>query len=1448
MEGTVRRSLASILVGVAVAALLTASAIVGNLAARSENPQANSRETLTSQSSSLAQINAILSHRPVLLFFYADWCHYCQQQMPIIDEVEQEYGGRVSFIRINVEEEPRLQQDFGVEGYPTVIIISGNSGESYDFEKFRGLTTRESLEAAIERGMRRFKEGASSEVEGASTFPNSLTDAACHPGEAANKDAGHSANLNNASTKTKFEGTVIQNLSMTGEWHFVVSGLTWTGGVEPCADPIHVKKQVIEGCEGYVDPSVGVGHEVEVYGDLPFGGCWVSLCEPDSYIIKKTAAECCPCQIGTRDPTAELGYPHPAHNTDVIVYFAPECSDTVCGLVTACFPWVHIERCGIHGVDYYVVADNPIPYNDLSGHVGNYVRLTGVAIEDYGILGDPFISGYDTSEEISGCSACESEYCDPASFSAWLDGTTNITGDFYKYSEGIYRATVAAGEPGNKTIEVSAPNCTTLERELHLVGSTICGEVDWWSEGASIEGCDGLTYQVASCDGLKWQELHNRLEDYDGENVSLSSVVFEGYYDANTTCIADFDDVLEISDCSECYSDRFIDGCAEISSPGDYILTYDIHESTAQECIRITASNVTFDGNGHYISAAEIIDGGPLRYAVRVGSSSTLSNVTVNDTYVQADWDIGIGFGNVTDGKIENNNIGGEEEYGIQLVNCSNCNITGNDVSDNQDGICLMNSDNNDISDNAVELNYSGIALFWSSGNNITGNTAQDNVFGIDLYQNSNNNTISNNTVEHNLQHGLYFEANCSGNTISENTACSNNEVEGDYHDIHDENGTSGKENTCDTTYDYNDANTTGCAHWCDDWDKDGVPDANDACPQCASPYSWQPVLANGCSFAGYHGYAFTNSEGKCFGMSRTAAMYYNGDLSIPGRSDNYLYEATENMDPADATNKTNWTADENNIWENVTKWHDSLGYQALKGKLASTGPGLFVDELDKIKSDIDNNKVCVVGLGYSNWLKTGDLHAVAAYAYNYNGPAGTMNIAIYDPNYHYCYGQYCYPTDCGFRTIDVSLSRTLPGTDKYTEARFNYHGYDMLQYASAEEAWYEKVGGYVANLNPLSGAELHAYDSQGHHTGPDGQGGIEEQIPGSEYEIDEATGAQTLIIPSEGEGNFTFEVRGTSSGKFNMAITEVCNSTARIDVYRDVPLTALTLAQREVGPGSDRLLRVDEDSDGVFEMESDPDSSFADSDGDDLSDDWESQYGTQVNVPDAGDDPDDDGLTNYQEYMRGTHPLDPDTDDDGVLDGLDVCHGYDDSSDCDGDGIPDGCDVPPVISNVDVPNQTTNAATVVWDTNIPSDSLVKYGTEPGVYNWQEHNPSLTTFHVVPLSGLEADTKYYYVVGSTDEGGNPSESIEYDFTTLGTRGDANEDTVVNMADVTKVERIILMVDARTPQADANDDGVVNMADATKIERIILGLDSWREMREVFAAYRQPVSPVSTSGS
>jgi hypothetical protein len=89
----------------------------------------------------------------------------------------------------------------------------------------------------------------------------------------------------------------------------------------------------------------------------------------------------------------------------------------------------------------------------------------------------------------------------------------------------------------------------------------------------------------------------------------------------------------------------------------------------------------------------------------------------------------------------------------------------------------------------------------------------------------------------------------------------------------------------------------------------------------------------------------------------------------------------------------------------------------------------------------------------------------------------------------------------------------------------------------------------------------------------------------------------------------------------------------------------------------------------------------------------------------------------------------------------------------------------PPVILSVTSTAITASTATITWSTDELSDSMVKYGTTSGYYPYREYDARNVSYHSVDLTGLSADTTYYYVVISTDQSGNTAESFEYQFTT-----------------------------------------------------------------------------------
>ena len=60
---------------------------------------------------------------PVLIDFWATWCGPCQMQGPVVDEVADEFAGKLKVGKINVDEEGSLAQKYSVMSIPTLILF-----------------------------------------------------------------------------------------------------------------------------------------------------------------------------------------------------------------------------------------------------------------------------------------------------------------------------------------------------------------------------------------------------------------------------------------------------------------------------------------------------------------------------------------------------------------------------------------------------------------------------------------------------------------------------------------------------------------------------------------------------------------------------------------------------------------------------------------------------------------------------------------------------------------------------------------------------------------------------------------------------------------------------------------------------------------------------------------------------------------------------------------------------------------------------------------------------------------------------------------------------------------------------------------------------------------------------------------------------------------------------
>ncbi len=89
----------------------------------------------------------------------------------------------------------------------------------------------------------------------------------------------------------------------------------------------------------------------------------------------------------------------------------------------------------------------------------------------------------------------------------------------------------------------------------------------------------------------------------------------------------------------------------------------------------------------------------------------------------------------------------------------------------------------------------------------------------------------------------------------------------------------------------------------------------------------------------------------------------------------------------------------------------------------------------------------------------------------------------------------------------------------------------------------------------------------------------------------------------------------------------------------------------------------------------------------------------------------------------------------------------------------------PPTISNVSASGITDASATITWNTDESSDSVVEYGTTTA-YGSTASSASMVLNHSIGLSGLSASTLYHYRVKSTDGANNTATSGDFTFTTL----------------------------------------------------------------------------------
>jgi thioredoxin len=76
------------------------------------------------------ELEVLQSQTPVLVDYWAEWCGPCKSIAPVLDELAQEYAGRLKVAKLNIDENQTTPPKYGIRGIPTLMLFKNGNMEA----------------------------------------------------------------------------------------------------------------------------------------------------------------------------------------------------------------------------------------------------------------------------------------------------------------------------------------------------------------------------------------------------------------------------------------------------------------------------------------------------------------------------------------------------------------------------------------------------------------------------------------------------------------------------------------------------------------------------------------------------------------------------------------------------------------------------------------------------------------------------------------------------------------------------------------------------------------------------------------------------------------------------------------------------------------------------------------------------------------------------------------------------------------------------------------------------------------------------------------------------------------------------------------------------------------------------------------------------------------------